>query len=189
MRLLGRIVLLVVVAAGAAVGYAVMTGLDARATPGSIERIVMGRLRRLAIPGEVRERVNPAPSDVETIDGAMEHFADHCASCHGNDGSGDTAIGRGLYPKPPDMRQPATQGQTDGELFWVIEHGVRFTGMPAFATGTADGERASWALVRFIRRLPALTAEQIDRMQAMNPVPPAETRHRIEEEQFLEGAH
>ena len=46
---------------------------------------------------------------------------------------------------------------TDGELFYIIENGVRFTGMPAFATGTAEGEEESWKLVHFIRRLPQLS--------------------------------
>src|SRR5215204_5096493 len=84
----------------------------------------------------------------------MAHFADHCAVCHGNDGRGDTEMGRGLYPKAPDMRLDATQQLSDGELFYIIEHGIRFTGMPGWRTGTTAGEESSWHLVRFIRHLP-----------------------------------
>ena len=62
---------------------------------------------------------------------ARAHFADHCAICHANDGSGDTPIGRALWPKAPDMRLRETQDLSDGELFWIIENGIRFTGMPA----------------------------------------------------------
>ena len=102
----------------------------------------------------------------------MAHFADHCAFCHANDGSGSSEIGRGLYPKPPDMRAAATQGLTDGELFYIIENGVRFTGMPAFGTGKEDaaGEKLAWQLVLFIRHLPRITDEEISRMKQLNPL-------------------
>jgi hypothetical protein len=85
------------------------------------------------------------------------------------------------------MRGPITQQLTDGELFHVIEQGVRFTGMPAFATGDAAGEEQSWKLVHFIRRLPALTEDEIARMEGMNPRSPEEVRRQMEEEAFLSG--
>ena len=76
---------------------------------------------------------------------------------------------------------------TDGELFYIIENGVRFTGMPAFATGTAEGEEESWKLVHFIRRLPRLSAPELERMKELNPRSPEEIRHEIAEEEFLRG--
>ena len=114
------------------------------------------------------------------------HFADHCAVCHANDGSGQTAIGQGLWPKAPDMRQGRTQNLTDGELFWTIENGIRFTGMPAWSTGTQEGEQASWNLVHFIRRMPKLTPEDIKEMESLNPKSPAEVREEMEAE-ILKG--
>ena len=96
-------------------------------------------------------------------------------------------MGQGLFPKAPDMRQPATQQLTDGELFYIIENGVRFTGMPAWSTGAPDGEQASWHLVHFIRALPTLTPEQIAQMEGLNPKPPEEIRRQIEEERFLKS--
>lgn len=117
----------------------------------------------------------------------MAHFADHCAVCHGNDGTGDTEMGRGLYPNAPDMRLAATQDLTDGELFYIIEHGVRFTGMPAWATGTPEGTEASWHLVRFVRHLPRLTPAELEKMKALNPRSPDEIREEIEEQEFLRG--
>jgi len=64
---------------------------------------------------------------------AKAHFADHCAICHANNGSGNTEIGRNLYPKAPDMRLPQTLNLTDGELYYTIHNGIRLTGMPATA--------------------------------------------------------
>jgi mono/diheme cytochrome c family protein len=119
----------------------------------------------------------------------MAHFADHCASCHANDGSGNTEMGRGLFPKAPDMRLAATQQLSDGELFYVIERGIRFTGMPGWGNGTTAGEESSWRLVHFIRHLPALSAAEVDAMKARNPRSPDDIRYEIEEERFLnEGA-
>ena len=119
----------------------------------------------------------------------MAHYADHCANCHANDGSGDTEMGRGLFPKAPDMRLAGTQELSDGELFYIIEHGIRFTGMPGWSTGTAAGEESTWQLVHFLRRLPRLTAEELEAMKQRNPRSPEESRLEIEEERILnEGA-
>jgi hypothetical protein len=107
--------------------------------------------------------------------------------CHGNDGSGNTEMGRGLYPKAPDMRLPRTQDLSDGEIFYFIENGVRLTGMPAWSTGTPEGERASWQLVHFIRRMPKLTADDIAEMEKFNPVSRAEIEEEKRIEDFLNG--
>src|SRR5437764_11849299 len=109
-------------------------GLSAKATPTRLEAFVARNARHLAIPGKARAAQNPVLDSAEGQRDARLHFADHCAICHGNDGSGDTPIGNGLYPKPPDLRRSATQELSDGELFWIIENGVRFTGRPAFSS-------------------------------------------------------
>jgi mono/diheme cytochrome c family protein len=90
---------------------------------------------------------NPFAMSPENLRAGMEHFADHCAICHANDGSGDTLFGKNLYPKPPDMRSAETQSKPDGELYYTIQNGVRLTGMPAFGEdqGTADAD--TWKLV------------------------------------------
>jgi mono/diheme cytochrome c family protein len=169
-------------------GYSVMRrGISARTEPSGVETIVARGMRTLATPRAVRERPNPVAKSPEVMDSALQHYADHCAVCHANDGSGDTAIGRGLYPKAPDRRAIATQSLTDGELFSIIENGIRLTGMPAWGTGTPEGERDSWALVHFIRRLPSLTPEEIERMEALNPKSPAEFKEEEEMRRFLEG--
>jgi mono/diheme cytochrome c family protein len=118
----------------------------------------------------------------------MEHFADHCATCHGNDGRGMTLIGRGLYPKPPDMTARTTQELSDGELYYIIENGVRFTGMPAFGEdpdNTEDTE--TWDLVHFIRHLPNLTDEEAAQMKKMNPKSPMELEKEERMRKFLQG--
>jgi mono/diheme cytochrome c family protein len=141
--------------------------------------------RRLAVPPAARATANPVPASPEALAEGMSHYADHCAVCHANDGGGATEMGRGFYPKAPDMRLAATQQLSDGELFYVIEHGIRFTGMPAWSTGTKEGEESTWRLVRFLRHLPQLTSAELDAMKELNPRSPDEIRQEIEEERFL----
>jgi mono/diheme cytochrome c family protein len=163
-------------------------GLSARAKPSAVETFVARGSRHLSIPSVARETVNPVAESVEVERDARLHFADHCASCHGNDGSGDTPMGRGLYPKPPDLREERTQKLSDGELFWIIENGVRFTGMPAFGGVASHGNATdSWKLVRFIRHLPRLTPEERMEMERYNPKGPDDRAEEKKEEEFLNG--
>ena len=169
------------------IGYVRTTGLRGRGTPGAVETRLARTVRSFAMTGKDRDRPNPVTRSAEALTSAMEHYADHCVVCHANDGSGSTDFGRGLFPPPPDLRERATQQLTDGELFYIIENGVRFTGMPAFGTGDAAGEEESWKLVHLIRHLPALTESELERMQELTPRSPAEIRLEIEEEEFLSG--
>jgi mono/diheme cytochrome c family protein len=163
------------------------SGIGTRTPPGSIETAVSRTARATMIPSSARSRRNPEPATSETIRSALEHWADHCASCHANDGSGDTEMGRGMYPRVPDMRLSATQNLTDGELFYIIENGIKLTGMPAWGTGTEEGEHESWRLVHFVRRLPSLTEAELAEMDELNPRSAAEWREREEEKRFLSG--
>jgi mono/diheme cytochrome c family protein len=184
--------LLVLVLVGAVVGgvlfYSVARrGLSTRTDPSRLEEFLARTARRLATPDGMRSMPNPEEPTREVMDEALAHFADHCAGCHANDGSGDTPIGRSFYPKAPDMRASATQSLSDGELFSIIVNGIRLTGMPAWGDGTPEGQRASWGLVHFIRRLPVLTPEDIERMESFNPKTPAEFREEEEARRFLAG--
>ena len=177
----------VIVAVGLTVYSIVGRGLSAREEPSRAEALLARGMRRLATPASVRAQANPVPASDEVLDEALRHYADHCASCHGSNGAGDTAIGRGLYPKAPDMRADPTQSLTDGELFSIIENGIRLTGMPAWGDGTPGGERDSWGLVHFIRRLPALSDEEVERVEALSPKTPAQLKEEEEIRSFLSG--
>ena len=161
-------------------------GMTARSTPSSMEATIARSARSLMIPASARARTSPEPTTEETVRSGMAHWADHCASCHGNDGRGETPMGLGLFPRAPDMRQGATQELTDGELFYIIENGVKLTGMPAWGTGP-DGEASSWHLVHFIRKLPGLTEAELAEMAELNPRSPDEWKALEEERRFLAG--
>jgi mono/diheme cytochrome c family protein len=153
---------------GMAIAVSVLhDGLSARATPSKLETVIARSARRLAIPSNARTAQSPVPASEEDMRDSLRHYADHCAICHANDGSGDTEIGRNLYPKPPDMRVAETQKLTDGELFYIISSGVRLTGMPGW--GDSHGKEDTWKLVLFIRHLPQLSEEEKKEMERFNP--------------------
>ena len=157
-------------------------GVSARPEPSGLEQRVALFMRGWMTPSTYRGLRNPVSATDDDFAAAREHFADHCASCHANDGSGHTEMGRNFYPKVPDMRLPRTQDLSDGELFYIIENGVMLTGMPGWSTGTPEGERSSWQLVHFIRRLSKLTPDDFEVMLQFNPV----SRAVIEEERTIE---
>src|SRR5438067_3586879 len=152
--LLGAFSLLVIQAVAAAIVLARAGGFSAREAPTGMERWLARAVRETSLPAAAKSRANPVSATPEVLTEARAHWADHCASCHGNDGSGDGLIGKHMYPPAPDMREPATQKLTDGELFYIIQNGIRLTGMPAWGESEHDAED-SWKLVHFIRHLPA----------------------------------
>jgi mono/diheme cytochrome c family protein len=193
-----KLVLLVVIALFAAGAiYAtvlVRRGFSARENPSWIEAFAAGIAKSLAVPAAYRLK-NPYAPTAENVREGEEHFADHCAICHANDGSGDTLFGKGLYPKPPNMRDADTQNKSDGELYYTIENGVRLSGMPAFGPPSGSisgkdqptGDAETWKLVLFIRHLPQITSEELEDMKKLNPKTEADRAEEQQEEEFLNG--
>jgi mono/diheme cytochrome c family protein len=157
-------------------------GVSAREAPAGWETGLARSSRHLLLPRAARALENPVPAGADTLASARRHWADHCAICHGNDGKGGTAVGRALSPRAPDMTLPATQRLSDGELFWIIENGVRMTGMPSWAAAEGEHERESWELVHFVRRLPDLTAAELADMRRFNPVSRAQLERELARE-------
>lgn len=164
--------------------FTLRRGFSTRDNPSWIETVVARSTRRMAVPTKARRMRNPTPNTPDALAEARAHWADHCAICHANNGSGNTDIGRNLYPKVPDMRLPATQNLTDGELYYTINNGIRLTGMPAWGEA-GENDDDSWKLVHFIRHLPQLTPEEEREMKRLNPRGPEERQEQQEEEQFL----
>ena len=178
---------LLVAAAALAFWTAMRRGFSAREKPGAAEAFIASRMRRWSVPADLRRRKNPFASSPQAVAEGRSHFADHCAICHSNDGSGDTEMGRNLYPRAPDMRSSHTQELSDGEIFAIIKNGVRLTGMPAWGSDTPADDAATWQLVSFVRHLPRITASELAQMKELNPISPQELAEKREEEEFLSG--
>lgn len=162
-------------------------GYSAREEPSRLEVYLARALHSASVPRTAKELKNPFPATAENLARARAHFADHCAICHANDGSGQTSMGRNLYPKAPDMRKSPTQTLSDGELFYIIHNGIRLSGMPAWGVDDPNRDDDSWKLVLFIRHLPAISKEELSEMERFNPKSPHELEEQKAEEEFLRG--
>src|SRR5450759_1963966 len=111
--LLGSVAL---VALGLYGAWLIWHGFSTADEPSYLEKAVAGAARHLAIPHRARVEANPWKATPEVLKEARESFLDRCAVCHGPDGSGQTGVGRNLYPKVPDLRVTQTQNLTDGEI-------------------------------------------------------------------------
>lgn len=85
----------------------------------------------------------------------IDHFAAHCAVCHGAPGVPRGAIAKGMYPLPPDLAAAVKQ-YSPAELFWILKHGIKMSGMPAWADHSDD---ELWATVGFIKQLPGMSEQ------------------------------
>lgn len=107
----------------------------------------------------VRARSVPAPPPLDSmmVRHGFEHYHAMCATCHGAPGIDRSEIGTGMTPKPPDLAEAAAEW-TDRELFWIIRHGIKLAGMPAFGITHSDEEL--WGIVAFLRRLDEMGPEE-----------------------------
>ena len=163
----------------------VRRGFSARDEPSAMESRLAKAMRSWSVPAHAKSLVNPVKDTPEAVAMGRAHWADHCFACHANDGSGDTQIGRRLYPRAPDMRLAGTQQLSDGELYSIIQNGIRLTGMPSWGD-PGESDEGSWVLVRFIRHLPKLTPEELEEIKSLNPRSPEEFEEEQQEKQFLE---
>lgn len=148
--------------------FALRHGFSARDEPTALETVAARTARSLAMPRQAKQLRDPLPQTPENLAKGMQFWASSCATCHGSNGSGHTTIGRNVYPKAPDMRLPATQNLTDGELYFTIANGIRLTAMPAW--GRPEGNNKDiWRAVQFIRHLPQLTPNEQQQVERMNP--------------------
>jgi len=123
----------------------------------------------------------PALDDPRKIADGAEHYVAMCSGCHLGPGVPDTEIRRGLYPQPPELAQPAGHagGHDHSELqqaakrqFWIVKHGIKMTGMPAW--GATHDDEAIWSLVAFLKKLPSLSPEEF---AALGETGESETTH------------
>lgn len=169
MRFLAGVLVGVVLVGAAALSF-LGSGLfevSASVPPGSLET----RLARFALDRSISRRApktsNPvARTDADALREGGEHFKEMCVTCHGAPGVDPSEIGDGLNPPAPDLTLERVQRRSDGELFWIVQNGIRMSGMPAF--GATHKERQIWEIVAFLRHLPSITPEEEKALAAAN---------------------
>ena len=133
-----------------------LQGCAAGKHPSPEETNLANAAKDVTIPLEAGKMKNPVPETDEVVSQGQEVFLGSCAQCHGPEARGDTNIGRNMYPPAMDLSSPHVQHWSDAELFWIIQNGVRLTGMPSWKSSISDND--TWKLARFIHKLPRLGA-------------------------------
>jgi mono/diheme cytochrome c family protein len=140
---------------GAMLG-ALFPGCSADKQPSQEEGKLANAAKDVAIPLEAGRMKNPLPDTDEVVSQGQEVFLGSCAECHGPDGHADTNIGRHMAPPAMDLSSLHVQHWSDAELFWIVQNGVRLTGMPSWKSTLSEND--TWKLARFIHKLPSLNA-------------------------------
>jgi len=133
-----------------------LAGCSADKTPSQGETGLADAAKDVAIPLEAGKMTNPLPETDEVERQGQEVFLGACAQCHGADARGDTTVGRGMYPPAMDLTSAHVQHWSDAELFWIVQNGVRLTGMPAWKSSISDDD--TWKLARYIHNIARLDA-------------------------------
>jgi len=147
-----------------------MTGamnVGADVKPGLIERTLAPWARDLSVKRHAPKEKDPYGSDPAAIAVGFDHYRKNCVMCHGAPGVADTEVAKGLNPRAPSLAKGEDE-TPDGELFWVIKHGLRMTPMPAFGSTHTDEE--IWKIVAFVRHLSDLTSQERDSLRAADSV-------------------
>ncbi len=123
-------------------------------------------LRENSVERAARGLAVPPLDDPTQLLGGGADYNDMCASCHLRPGQAESDMSMGLYPVPPNLTIPDADGdhRPAPQLFWIIKHGIKASGMPAWGR-THDDERI-WAMVAFLQRQPDLTPLQYQILSA-----------------------
>jgi mono/diheme cytochrome c family protein len=160
--------LLAVIAGGLALGFLALFLLapslnwGAAATPGAIEKSLAGLVLRQWVRRQAAVQNNPLPASEQNLKTGQREFGEHCAVCHGTDGSAHDLLGADFYP-PVARLQKGAPGWSDGELFFIIDNGIRYTGMPGF--GAHHRAATIWRIILWVRHLPHLSAAEKAQIQ------------------------
>lgn len=137
-----------------------LSGCSADKQPSKLETVLANMAKDVVIPMQAQALENPVPASEQVIRQGQEIFGQACSICHGGDGHARTGLGRAMYPPAMDLTSPHVKSWTDSELFWIIQNGIRLTGMPAWKSTIS--EMNTWKLVRFIRELPRMDASKVE---------------------------
>jgi mono/diheme cytochrome c family protein len=155
---------------------ALLQGCTAGNGPSQGESNLANAAKDVSIPLEAGKMKNPQPETDEVVSQGQEVFLGSCAQCHGADARGDTNVGRNMNPPAMDLTSSHVQHWSDAELFWIIQNGVRLTGMPAWKSSISDND--TWKLARFIHKLPSLGAASASTAAASQAQPVVSTQDK-----------
>ena len=163
MKVLGTLLTSLVIVALSATAFVYSGWYNVAATEphAQITRKVLEITMKNSVTARAKDIAVPDLSAPDMVKRGASHYSGNCAVCHGAPGVERGAIGKGLMPRPPNLAERAPHWNP-AELYWIVKHGIRMTGMPAW--GETHKEYDLWAIVSFLVRMPKLSAEDYRRL-------------------------
>jgi mono/diheme cytochrome c family protein len=144
-----------------------LSACTAHEKPSTVETALANVAKDILIPIETEKLKNPLSSNQEVVSQGRQIYLQSCAICHGTDGHGQTTLGQGMYPPAMDLTSPHVQHWTDSQMFWIIQNGVRLTGMASWKGAISPED--TWKLVIFIHHLPDLDSAEAKNAKTQGP--------------------
>lgn len=116
----------------------------------------VARDRAIAVRANGMKPPSNWPEDANYLKG-FRSYHEMCEGCHSAPGLNESVVRKGLNPEPPRLNEDQTRARTDADLFWIVKHGIKMSGMPAFGPTHSDEEL--WEIVAFVRRFQKLDQE------------------------------
>lgn len=159
MKVIGTLIAVIVLALAAAAAFVYSGWYNIAATDAHapLTRNVLSVVMRNSVEARADDISVPDLSSSQMIRAGAGHYSEYCVTCHGAPGMERGEIGKGLTPKPPELSH-AAQEWSHAELFWIVKHGIKMTGMPAWGVTHSDEEL--WNVVAFVAQLPQMKPEQ-----------------------------
>jgi mono/diheme cytochrome c family protein len=162
--LLTIVLVLVAVAAGAVLfAYSGVADVSAVRSSPAIVDWLLETTSDHSIDARGAKIIVPDLSNPQRVPRGAEHYQHMCATCHGAPGVDASEIGRGLNPTPPQLVRHDFSGEEAAVAFWVIQNGIRMTGMPAF--GPSHTDEQIWDIVAFLQKMHGMSPEDYARLQ------------------------
>lgn len=158
MKILLSILGTLVLVCGLAIGYVFSGNYNVAATVqhSGLTARLLHELKERSIESHAPD-VGVAPTDSASLARGFHEVDEMCITCHGAPGIEPTAIGQGMNPEPPDLGEAADEF-SDGQLFWIVKHGIKLAGMPAF--GPTHSDSTLWGIVGAMRQMRGMSAEE-----------------------------
>ncbi|MDB6066386.1 MAG: Cytochrome [Pedosphaera sp.] len=137
--------------------------LSASGKPGAIETTLAPWAFERSMARRSPKTNNPFANDASTWAVGMAHYREDCMICHGAPGIAGKDVSMGLSPPAPELDGKEIQSLSDGEVFWIVKNGIRWSGMPAI--GQTHEDTDIWKIISFVRHLPHLTPEEKDQLK------------------------
>lgn len=152
-------------AAGLVILYSGVVSIAASRPHFSLTKWVLERGMERSVERHSSGLKAPATYTEEQLRHGFTHYDKMCALCHTAPGMKQSEISQGMRPKPPELQKIARELK-DTEIFWLISHGIKFTGMPSF--GKTHSENQIWGIVGFVKLLPDMSPQEYDRWKKVS---------------------